>query len=183
LKDETSALRGLWELCQSAGWALPYKNVCFISERHDICRLDVNGVIHAEDGPAIRYPDGFAVYAWHGTRVPAEWIEDRKSLTAKTALTWENIEQRRAACEILGWNTILSELDARTVDKDDDPQVGELLEVDIPDIGKERFLRVQCGTKREFALPVPPEMQTALEANSWTYGFDAADFLKPEVRT
>jgi hypothetical protein len=183
LKKETAALHGLWELCQSAGWALPFDGFCFIADRHDICKLDANGRIHAEDGPAIHYPDGLAVYAWHGTRVPADWIEDRTSLTAKTALTWKNIEQRRAACEILGWKTILAELSANTIDRDEDPEIGELVEVDIPDFGRERFLRVMCGTKREFALPVPPTMKTALEANAWTYAIDANEFIKPEIRT
>ncbi len=99
-------------------------------------------------------------------------------------MTWQNIEQRRAACEILGWNAILSALDAKTIDRDGDPQIGELVEVSIPDIGRERFLRVRCGTGREFALPVPPDMKTALQANAWTFGFDDfRQFLKPEIRT
>ena len=51
------------------------------------------------------------------------------------------------------------------------------------DIGKEKFLRVLYGTKREFALPVPPDMKTALQAQSWTWGLDEKDFTIPEVRT
>ena len=94
-----------------------------------------------------------------------------------------HFEKRRAACEILGWDKILEELDARVIDHDTDPEIGDLLEVQIPDIGREKFLRVKCGTGRTFALPVPPEMSTALEANAWTYGFDADSFPKPEVRT
>jgi hypothetical protein len=60
--------------------------------------------------------------------------------------------------------------------------VGELIEVDIPDSGKERFLFVQCGTGREFALCVPPTMKTALEANAATYGLSAKDY-QLEIRT
>ena len=98
-------------------------------------------------------------------------------------MTWPNIEQRRAACEIVGWARILKELDARTIDKDDDPKIGELLEVELPNSGTERFIRVQCGTGREFAIPVPRDCgDTALEANAWTYGLDSVDFV-PEVRT
>jgi len=58
-----------------------------------------------------------------------------------------------------------------------------LLEVELPDIGKERFLRVLCGTGREFALPVPPDMTTALQAQSWTFGMVEFEFVKPEIRT
>ena len=70
------------------------------------------------------------------------------------------------------------------IDRDEDPEIGELVEVEIPEIGREKFLRVLCGTGREFALPVPPDMKTALQANSWTFGFDDfREFMKPEVRT
>ncbi len=93
------------------------------------------------------------------------------------------MERRRAACEIIGWHKILQNLGAQTIDKDEDPQIGELVEVDIPDVGRERFLRVQCATGREFALPVPPEMQSALQANAWTYGIEDFTNYKPEVRT
>ncbi len=54
--------------------------------------------------------------------------------------------------------------------------------VEAPDIGKEKFLRVRCGTSRTFALPVPPEMKTALEANAWTWGLTPEEY-KPEIRT
>jgi hypothetical protein len=54
--------------------------------------------------------------------------------------------------------------------------------VDIPDIGREHYLRVKCGTGRGFAIPVPPECKTALEANAWTYGLESYEY-RPEVRT
>ncbi len=108
---------------------------------------------------------------------------DRQSLTPKMALRWDNIEQRRAACEILGWHRILSELRAKTIDKHPNPQVGELVEVKLPDAGSERFLRVMCGTGREFALPVPPTIKTAMAAQAWTWGLDTNEFEIPEIRT
>ena len=61
--------------------------------------------------------------------------------------------------------------------------IGTLLEVNLPDIGKEKFLKVLCGTGREFAIPVPPFMKTALEANAWTYGLDGDLLRDLEVRT
>ena len=183
LVAQTEKLSGLTELCQSAGWALPHKNICWVSERHHILARDDAGRLHSLTGPACTYPDGWAIYAVHGTRVPETWITDPKSLTAKIALTWGNVEQRRAACEILGWENILKELDAKSIDKDEDETIGELVEVTLPDIGREKFLRVLCGTGRRFALPVPPNMKTALEANAWTYGVDTQILKSLEVRT
>ena len=171
-------------LGESCSWWMAYDGLCIISDRPRTLSFDAERRLHSETGPAIAFSDGWGVHAWHGTRIPAEWIEDKASLTAKTALTWKNIEQRRSACEILGWNAVLTELKAKTIDKDAEPEIGELVEVTIPDVGKERFLRVTCGTGRQFALPVPPTMKTALQANAWTYGIDdAAKFVKPEVRT
>jgi len=181
--DNLEKIDGLIELAKSCGWYNMYEDVVVFQHRPCQIKFDNEKRLHNDTGAAILYRDGLAVYAWHGTVIPAEWIDDPKSLTAKKALTWENIEQRRCACEILGWTKILDELDAKVINEDEDPEVGTLLEVEIPEIGPEKFLRVMCGTKREFALPVPPEMTTALEANAWTFGFDKDEFLKPEVRT
>ncbi len=137
--------------------------------------------LHCEHGPAMEC-DIEDLYYWRGVNVPREWIEDRKTLTPQMALTWPNIEQRRAACEIVGWKAILDGLKARVIDADDS-SIGTLVEVSLPDSGKERFLRVTCGTKREFALPVPPDMKTALQAQAWTWGLSEKEFNRPEVRT
>ena len=172
------------ELMMSCGWGWWHENVLVISDRPRVLRRDAEGRLHGENGPSIAYPDGWSLHHWHGTAVPSEWIENRSSLTPQIALSWENVEQRRAACEMLGWNNILSALDAKIIDADADQEIGTLVEVSLPDAGREKFLRVRCGTGREFALPVPPEMNTALQANAWTYGFDDyKKFFKPEIRT
>ena len=117
---------------------------------------------------------------WHGVRIPDAWLKTKP--TAKEALTWPNIEQRRCAAEIVGWAAIMNELKPRVIDTDD-PEIGELLEVDLPEAPKSRFLRVRCGTGRLFCLPVPVEMKTALEANCWTYDVPPDVIKSLEIRT
>ena len=181
LDSETAKLKGLWMLCESAGWALPHENICWVSERTSSLHFDDAGRLHCEDGPAVSYPDGWGAHCWHGTNIPAGWVD--KPPAAKDALTWQNMEQRRAACEIVGWVNILEQLDAKTIDAHKNPMVGELLEVNLPDVGQERFLRVKCGTNRLFALPVPPDMDTAENAQRWlNWVPDEIDFI-PAVRT
>jgi hypothetical protein len=160
-----------------------HEKFCVVSDFPELLKMDDENRAHSQDGPTHRWRDGWSLYHWHGVAIPEEWMTQPGSLTAKTAITWKNIEQRRAACEILGWAKILRELKAKVIDKDDDPEIGELIEVNLPDIGKERFLRALCGTGREFAMPVPPEMKTAIEANAWTYGLNLDEFKVPEVRT
>ena len=180
---DCSKLDGLTEYAKHAGWASVYEDVVVIQDRPEHILFDDQDRVHSETDAAIKYRDGTGVYMWHGVRVPAEWITNKSTLSAKTALTWKNIEQRRAACEIVGWAQVLRELDAKTIDVDDDPMIGTLVEVTIPDVGRERFLKVICGTGREFALPVPPDMTTALGANAWTYDLDGNTLRKLEVRT
>lgn len=171
-----------YELAKCCGPIALYDTKAIVYERPVEIKFDEQGRLHSEAGPAILYRDGFSVYAWHGVRIPKGWIEDSPPSPAD-ALRWDNMEQRRAACEIIGWDNILDLLDAKVIDEDKDPMIGTLVEVDIPDIGREKFIRVLCGTGRSFALPVPPEMTTALEANAWTYDLDGDILRKLEVRT
>jgi len=174
----------MFALAEHSNWIKATGNIAFCSEKPVyITATDDLGRAHCETGPYILYPDGWSTYCWHGTQIPRYFIENKEQLTPGVALTLPNMEQRRAACEILGWDKILTELNARVINEDGDPEIGKLLEVDLPDLGTERFLQVQCGTGRTFALPVPPEMETALQAQSWTWGMDEVNFFKPEVRT
>jgi len=143
----------------------------------------VDGVLSCENGPAILFRDGFSVYSWRGTRVPGVWVENPESITSEVFLSHPDAEERRCACEIVGWAKVLEKMKAVVIDADGDPEIGTLMEVEIPDVGKERFIKVMCGTKREFALPVPPHMKTALEAQAWMFGLDPSEFKIPEIRT
>ena len=175
-------ITGLINAAMNCGWFWPFENAVIITERPRKITLDDQKRLHCENGLAIEYPDGWGVSVWRGVHIPEKWVKGEKP-TAKEAITWKNMEQRRAACEIVGWECILKELKATTINKDDDPEIGELLECTIPDIGKEKFLRVRCGTGRDFALPVPPEMQTALDAQAWLNFCTTDDILGIEFRT
>lgn len=177
------SVKGLIRLAKNCGWWAAYDTVAVVQERPKSIKFDDEKRLHCQDGPAITYRDGLEVYAWHGVRVDKEWIMNpSESLNPTIALNCENLEKRRVACEILGWDKILDQLNCKVIDQNEDPEIGALLEVEFPEIGLERFLKVQCGTKRTFALPVPFEMETALQANAWTYGLDISEY-KPEVRT
>lgn len=173
-----------WEtLSLHSGPRFVHEEFCIISDRPRVLKVDPQNRPHCEDGPFCAWSDGCELYSWHGARVPADWIVNRKTLDPKIALTHENVELRRAAAEIVGWAKVLECVSARVVDEDKDPEIGVLLEADIPDSPGARFLKVRCGTGRTFVLPVPGGMKTALDANSWTYGIDAKELLKLEART
>ena len=147
---------------------------CIVSELPEFLHRDEGGRAHCSDGAYCRWPSGRELYYWHGTQVPAQWLTDTKALTAAEVLACTNVEQRRAGAEIVGWSKILADLKADIVDVDPDPLIGTLLQVDLPEAKGQRFLRVRCGTGRDFCIPVDPGLKTALAANAWTYGVDTS---------
>jgi hypothetical protein len=101
LTGETSRLSGLWELAQSAGWALAHTDICWVSERHHILKRDDRGRPHSLTGPACVWPDGFAIYAVHGVPVPPYVIERPNEITAERIDGEENAEVRQVMMERL----------------------------------------------------------------------------------
>ena len=172
------------ELIRSCGWWWPFPGFCVISERPSELHLDQVGRLHHNSDAALRFSDGFGVYMWHGTQIPQSWINEPDKVSGVEVLTTKNIEERRAGLEIFGCERVFRSAGARTIDKNENPQIGELLEVMTPHAGEERlrFLKVLCGTGREFVLQVPPDLPTALAANAWTYRLEGNEY-QLDVRT
>ncbi len=181
--DMPARAKAYRDVCSSAGWFWPHRDFVVVCERPRIVSRDDQGRLHSETGNAIEFRDGWGVASWHGTRVPLEWIVNRKTMDPSIALTDPSVERRRAAAEIIGWAKILRSLPHRVIDRDPDPQIGTLLDVNLPEAPGSRFVLVRCATGRDFALPVPREMATALAANAWTYGIEPLDLKQLEQRT
>ena len=153
-------------------------------------RVDEAGRLHCEAGPAFDSDtESEPHYYWHGVRVPDSWLQGAPPSPLE-ALHWPNTEERRAACEIIGWQRIIDLLRVRTIDADPDPQIGTLVEVDLSAeaggggrMGRARFLRVLCGTGRKFTLPVPPDVDTAGAAQAWLWGEPEALVRAYSIRT
>jgi hypothetical protein len=187
---ETDALHGLWELAKSASWVLPYENVCFVSDRHNICKLE-NGRIHSEVGPAIQYPDGFSIYAWRGTVIPGEWVENRTTIDPAEILKCSNVEQRAAGAAMIGWPRMVNALQRRVIDGDPDSDMGALIELTLPGLPEPgRFLQAKCPRNGTIVEGVPRvsdidglPIETALAAQAWRIGDPQSEYAHPPVRT
>jgi hypothetical protein len=169
---------------ESGAWYLiSLADRMIISEAPVLTRLDDQGRLHSETGPAIAWRDCYAQFYWHGQCVPGEWIVCAESVSAADILVESNLEKRRAGCEIIGWDRILTELGAVEIDKHADPEIGTLLDVTLPDSGTERFLRVlEAHSGRQFAYCVPREVNTAQEAQNWIWQCDPGENYQPEAR-
>ena len=189
LVGQTEKLDGLWELAQSCGWILPCQNICFASERHNVLHRDTNGRLHCETGPAVAYPDGFAIHAWHGQTVPVEWIEKPESLSPQIALGQQDTALRIAAMQIIGWPRMIEKLSAKVVNRHPEGLLGgELLAVSKsifnPDErGTMKFLRAECPRNGIICFRVPDETKTAHEAQAWKAGLPPDLYQLPSTRT
>lgn len=181
LTKETEKATGLMAAAEQTGWFYPCEKVCLVAERPQIKR-DEQGRLHNPAGAALTFSDGMSgqLYAWHGVRVPGEWILHPEQQDPRLALNHPNIEQRRALAEIIGWERVLNLLNAKLLHED---WTGQLLEADLPDSPKQRFIKVVCGTGRTFVLPVPSEFKTCLEAVAATYRVTPEEYSRLQGRT
>jgi len=131
LTEQTKKLEGLWTIAKNAGWFLPHEKICWVSERHNICKLNNRGVIHCDGGPAIQYPDKFSIWALNGVKVSPEIAETpAQELDCKLLVTERNAEVRREIVRKIGVERICKDLKAKIVDTEKDY---ELLSLDLGD--------------------------------------------------
>jgi hypothetical protein len=171
-EEDEGKLAGLIACAKQCGWIVPLKDHCFVSAKLAHVRYNADGQIHAEKSPALEYPDGWGVAVFQGQQIPLKWLENPPS--ASEMLSWPNVDQRQAGCELLGWHNILEELDSVSIDKHENPEIGELLKVtmvdpeDSSETSEELFLRYRCPTQRTFAtLVTDSQAQTAQQAQNW----------------
>lgn len=177
--QEPAALDGLMELARSAGWWWPHGSAVVVCERPLRLLHDDRGRLHGENGPAIVYPDGWSIWAWHGVRVQRRVIEQPEALSATEVLGEPDPEVRRVMIERLGKDRFLRDAGATRVAED---ETGILWRVDLPD--DEPLVCVEVtntspapdATFRRFMLRVPPEMRTPREAIAWTFALDGRDY-------
>ncbi|GAB7106455.1 hypothetical protein JCM4814A_47690 [Streptomyces phaeofaciens JCM 4814] len=166
-------LDGLAAVCRSAGWWWPFARVAVVCERPVALHRDEAGRLDHGDGPALAYPDGFALYAWRGMPVPAEFLAELPSLTPERIRSEENAELRRVMLEYYGYDRYLADSGARPVHRDG---TGTLWRIDLAD--DEPVVMVEVlnstpepdGTHRTYWLRVPPSTRTAKEGVAWTFG-------------
>lgn len=181
---------GLVEATRAAGWWWPFQDVAVVCERPMAHRTDREGRLHAEDGPALAYRNGFSAYMWHGRPVP-RWVVAKP--TVERIAAEPNAEVRRCAIESLGWARFAEEAGLRQVDACPDPgNPGERLALhDVPRKVWGRSVRVLIcvngtedldGGRHTFGLLVPAGTDSALAAAAWGYGLSAEEYATLQRR-
>jgi hypothetical protein len=178
--DSVEQLRCLMELAKDCGWYWAYKGICILSEKPIYMKTDDEGRLHHEARMAIEYEDGFGLYMWHGVMVPSFYITNPESITKDMIFAEDNQEFRRIMLEIMTFAKFLQEVEAITIDVD--LARGRLVETKALAhlTGEDPVARFVCvvdpSTGREYALRVPPTVQTAQAAVAMTFDVDAAAY-------
>jgi hypothetical protein len=166
LKTETDKISALTDLAMHAGWWLPHEKICWVSERHNILRRDESGRLHDVSGPAVAYPDGWAIYAVHGVRVPAWIVEEKHTITVEKVDAEQNTEIRRVMIDFMGWPRYIKDAGLSPVDERENAVDGTLEALFRCKDGSQ-VLAVTCPTGRPFVLGVPAEVRSCEQAQKW----------------
>lgn len=54
------------ELMECCSFIFPFEQVCIVCDRPNILLFDSANLLHADEGPALQFTDGYSVYAAHG---------------------------------------------------------------------------------------------------------------------
>jgi hypothetical protein len=186
LREATAPLRGLWQIAENLGWLQPHRHTCWLAERPQLLRGDARDRLHHADGPALRYPDGWQVWAWKGVEVPRWVIEQKEDITLKAIDIETNVQIRRCMIEIMTPERYVAQGGAERIAED---ETGILWRKTW--LAADTWAAVEVinatpepdGTRKHFFLQVPAHIRTAREAVAWSYGLSANVYANLVMRT
>lgn len=161
-------LRPHFEIAKHCGWWLPFDDVAILSEKPIEINLK-DGVLHKDGGPAIKYSDGFCVWALNGVRVPQSIAETPwDKIDVHMVLKETNAEIRREIVRKVGIERIVKELGAQMIDKQGEY---ELLNIDMGDGRMRPYLKMTNPSIGVYHIEgVPPDTKTVRGALAFRNG-------------
>ncbi|GGV06533.1 hypothetical protein GCM10010275_53210 [Streptomyces litmocidini] len=178
-------LAGLAAVAEHAGWWWPYENAAVLCERPVELHRDEAGRLDRGDGPALAFRDGFALHAWRGLRVSADFLAGLTDLTPERIREEENAELRRVMLEYHGYDRYLAASGARHEHSDETGVLWRIALADDEDVVMVEVVNSTPepdGTHRTYWLRVPPRTRTAREGVAWTFGLRPEEY-EPLVQT
>ncbi len=161
-KADRELLDAWMEIGKSTGWWCAFESICFCFERHSVLKIDEEGRLHCEDGPAMAFKDGHQIHCWHGVQVKSYVIKNPEKLTLEDIDSETNAEVRRIKTERFGFARYLAESGAEELHRDD---FGILYRKIIKDDEPLIMVKVcNCtaesdGSFKDYTLRVHPELR------------------------
>ena len=181
-----------WETySEVCGCLYPYDGWAFVSRRPTTLKFNGDKLLHSDSGPAMKFADGYGLYAWRGIRVPDDWIDHPDDVDPADILKTDDVEMRAAGAEIIGWDRMASKLDRLIVQGDPTTDTGALIELTLPGLSQAgRFLQAVCPRNGTIVEGVPRvsdidglPIETAIAAQAWRDGLPQNEYQHPTLRT
>lgn len=143
----------------------------FISQYPTTLKLDDRERLHCEDGPALAYEDGVAIYSINGVVVDKQIVMSPETQTIEQIQGETNEEVRIHRLERYGYEKYLEAIDAILLDENRNDIEGTLeflFEGVKSESEKLVVLLTNCpSTLKKFALEVPSTIKTCADAQLW----------------
>jgi len=158
------------DLARSCLWWWPYSGICVVGDRPaEIHTLDEEG-LHNDSGPAVRFRDGWSIWAIGGIVVDEQVVLQPDTQTLQQIRRERNAEVQRIRIERYGWDRYLAEVGAVVIDRRRN-DVEATRETLMRTPGGNRLLVCACpSTARVYALAVPRNVRTCERAQAWLSG-------------
>jgi hypothetical protein len=166
-------INGIKETTLACGWYWAYSDICFVSEKPYILKVNDVNMLHCEDGPALAYHDGTELYFYNGVMMDKETICNHASITPESINNTDNEEQKRIKIEIYGVNKYLEDIKADVIDMDmvkinsydkDSDAIPRALIKDKD--GNHYLVGTDGSTERTYYMNVPNTVKTCAAAHN-----------------
>lgn len=165
--EDCGKLEGLIGIAQHCGWWSPYDTCVIFQHRHCELHTDSEHRLHNENGPAVRYRDGYSIWAINGVVVDEQTIMAPETLTAEKINNTSNLEARAIMIERLSWTNYLKKANATCIDSRYNEIEGTKEALYVSPLNNDHRLVATCTTGRIFTMGVPPTITTCEEAQAW----------------
>jgi len=172
-------IKPLIKLASLCGWWWPFKNLVIVTENPIFISLK-NGVLHNDNEMAIKYSDGFGVYALNGIRMPAHYvITPSIELSVIDIMKESNVDIRRELLRKVGLTRFIKETNAKILDtltiqlNHKSSCVYQLLDVNLGNNINARVLKMDNPSIDAVHVEgVEDNCETIKEALAWRNGFE-----------
>jgi len=181
-----------WEsLGEVSGFRILHKNfclVCDLPEIYNVIKIGDNYRLHCDGGPALKWSDGFSIWALNGIIVTKEIAETQsEKLDPKIALTEKNADVQREVIRKIGYDRVLKACNAKTIEVYEDQKTGLRYTMRHMQIGAidRRYLCYEHASMPGifYAKCVPPEAKNIIQMRGFQTGVVTREELSKGIKT
>ena len=172
-------MRGIWH-------ASFFKNLVILCSTPKKIKKDDQGRLHSVSESALQWRDNHNDYFIHGVMFEKHLWEKvtKRELKIKDMLQIKNIEQRHAAIQLYGCDTMIDELDAELMSRSKRGNELYLLNNSLISGRSIKLLKYKCpSTERIYFSFVPDDMRFADHAMAWKFHLTPKEYESLDIET